>query len=258
MVDGLLEQRYDKELPAEEIKVPRTMLRYWYIDKRQDKESGEEYLLAHGRVTGHNRLMDSVHIHTSMVKEIIINKDTEEAEIHTMNTVYYCPLSYCEFQKQDECKELIPDYENIKKKYENAIEYPVIEAGKVLLVISNFDEYYFNSLYYIPEGEKDRIKYSSCAHIGMFQDSFLIRDEGWNEIDIRYFPHFQNIEFYGEHTKEHPLFIENIGDIVLFAKTSCGVIKLEPGERKEVAKENAESDICGLPGGDLYPAAIIG
>ena len=34
-----------------------------------------------------------------------------------------------------------------------------------------------------------------------------------------------------------PFCIENIGDVVLYAKTSAGIIKLAPGERKEVIKE---------------------
>lgn len=248
---------YIEKLLSGEIKIARTMLRYWHIDKRESAESQEEYLLAHGRVTGHRKLTDSMYIHTSVVKEVIINKDTEEAEIHTMNSVYYCPLQYCDFEKQDEWPEIIPNYEEIKQKYIDSIENPSIEAGKILLVLSNFDEYYFNSLCYIPEGETEKIQYYADAHIGMFQDSFLIRDESWKEIDLRYFPHYQNIEFYAEHTSEKPLFIENIGDVTLFAKTSRGTIKLEPGDRKEVCRENAEADIGGLPGGDLYPAAII-
>ena len=44
----------------------------------------------------------------------------------------------------------------------------------------------------------------------------------------------------------------------LYARTSCGVIKLEPGQRKLVAKENAEENPPGLLGGDLYPAVECG
>lgn len=248
---------YVEKLLSGEIKVPRTMLRYWHVDKRRDEGTGEEYLLAHGNVTGHKRLVDSTFIHTSVIQEMKINGVSGELEIQTMNTKYYCPLVYCNFKRQDEYAGLIPDYGSIKKKYSNTIKTPTIEAGKVLLILSNFDEYYFNSLYYIPEGEKEPIKYTAYPHIGTFQDSFLIQDENWDKIDLRYFPHYQNIEFYAEHIGGKPLFVENIGDITLFADTSEGIIKLEPGDRKEVCKENAESDICGLPGGDLYPAGII-
>ena len=45
--------------------------------------------------------------------------------------------------------------------------------------------------------------------------------------------------------------------VVIYAGTSAGTIKLEPGDRKEVTKENAEAETPILPGGDLYPAGII-
>lgn len=77
-------------------------------------------------------------------------------------------------------------------------------------------------------------------------------------MDICWFPHYQNIEFCAERTNGQPLFVENIGDIVLYVEAKCGVIKLELGDRKEVSKENAVLDIYRLPGGDLYYAAMIG
>lgn len=42
-----------------------------------------------------------------------------------------------------------------------------------------------------------------------------------------------------------------------FVKTSARTIKLEPGDIKEVAEENAEDETPILPGGDLYPAGVI-
>lgn len=248
---------YIEKLQSGEIKVRKVMLHYWFVERQKSDRTGEQYLQAHGIVTGHNRLMDATSIHTSAVKKIIINHDTKEAEIHTMNTVYYCPLPYCDFERQDEWKEVISDYEALKEKYKNTIKEPSIEAGNLLLVISNFDEFYFHSLYYIPEGETEPVKYSASPHIGMFQDSFLIEDENWDKIDLRYFPHYQNIEFYSEFSDGRPLFVENIGDITLYVKAACGTIRLEPGERKEVVKENTDSDIRGLPSGDLYPAGIL-
>ena len=54
-----------------------------------------------------------------------------------------------------------------------------------------------------------------------------------------------------------PLFLENVGDVTLYAKTAVGTIKLDLGDRKEVRKENAETETTSLPNGDLYPAGII-
>ena len=92
--------------------------------------------------------------------------------------------------------------------------------------------------------------------MGTFQDSFLIGTKD-QSVDLRYFPHFQNVEFYMLRTGGCPFFIENIGDVVLYASTNVGTIRLEPGDRKEVAEENAEEETPMLPNGDLYPAGVI-
>ena len=117
-----------------------------------------------------------------------------------MNSVYHCPIAYCDWEHQD------------------------------------FYEYYFHSLYYVPEDSEDNTpcEYSAYPHERTFQDSFLIsaynKGQECNElVDVRYFPHYQNIEFYAEYTK--PLY-------------------------KEVIPENAEKEPPVLPDGDLYPAGV--
>ena len=247
---------YIEKLLSGEIKERRLMLHDWYLDEHQDRESGESSIIAHGIVTGHTKLADSIDIHTSKVEKVSMNSETGEAEIRTRNSVYYCPLAYCNFRKQDKFPHLIYDYEQMKCDYQDKRLRPSIEPGKILLVLSNFCEFYFDSLYYMPEGESEIIEYTAYPHIGTFQDSFLIETDEEN-IDLRYFPHFQNIEFYSQHTDGKSLFIENIGDTTLYAKTSCGVLRLDPGERKEVIKDNTEKEDIVLPGGDLYPAGII-
>ena len=66
----------------------------------------------------------------------------------------------------------------------------------------------------------------------------------------------QEITVYSE-KYDMPLFLENVGDVTLYAKTSAGMIKLNPGDRKEVTKANAEVKTPNLPNGDLYPAGIM-
>lgn len=229
-------------------------LHYWYIEEREHK--GQIYRIGHGIVTGHNRLMDSTDIHTSPIQGISINEDEGELEMITLNSVYHCPLSYCSFRRQDEYPNLIPEYEKLKEKYKDTKDEPSIEPGKVLLVLSNFDEYYFHSLYYVPEDSEtgECIEYRAWPHIGSFQDSYLISAENTS---LKYFPHFLNIQIYQMITNGCPLYIENVGDTVLYAKTPAGLIRLNPGDRKEVSEENAEKEKPFLPGGDLYPAGII-
>ncbi|MCR5511105.1 MAG: hypothetical protein K6F54_09175 [Lachnospiraceae bacterium] len=234
----------------------KLQLHYWYVGEHEIE--GEKYRIGHGIVTGHQKLLDAIDMHTSVVEGIHIDEEAEELVLTTRNSVYHCPLAYCDFREQDKYPDIIPDYERLKEKYKDKIEYPSIEPGNVLLVLANFCDYYFHSLYYVPEDSEDGnfLEFSGWPHVGTFQDSYLIGAEG-SEIDLRYFPHYQNIEFYSEHTGGCPLYIENIGDVVIYARTSAGTIKLEPGDRKEVTKENAEAETPVLPGGDLYPAGII-
>lgn len=238
----------------EEQKDRKLQLHYWYVEEIPKGDT--QYRVAHGVVSGHKRLMDSVYIHTSEIKDIVIDKKAGEAIITTRNSEYHCALEYCDWAEQDKRPDILPEYEWIKNNYKDKITYPSIEEGKVLLVLSNFDDYYFNSIYYKPEGADEKITFSSYPNIGMFQDSFLIYGTD-TPIDIRYFPHYQNIEFYSEHTANLPFFVENIGDNTLYVKSSQGLIRLEPGERKEISKENAEKEEPFLPEGDLYPAGII-
>ena len=235
----------------------RLQLHYWYVGEHV-YGNGNKYRIAHGIVTGHKRLADATDMHSSEVKAVHVDHDEEELVVITRNSVYHCPLSYCRFDKQDSYPEIIPDYENLKKKYQGTIVYPSIEPGKVLLVLSNFSDYYFHSLYYVPKDSVngERLDYNGCPHVGTFQDSYLISTED-GRIDLRYFPHFQNVEFYSEGTDCCPFFIENIGDVVLYARTHAGTIRLEPGQRKEVIKDNSENETVILPNGDLYPAGVI-
>ena len=254
-------ESYIENLSSKDRKV---MLHNWYIEDHLSQRNGR-YALAHGIVTGHTRLPDSIFCHTSKIRETYVNGEGELV-IRTMNTEYHCPLNSCDWEKQDQYPDMIPDYNKIKVEYKDKTLQLAAENKigvdhramfyKVLLVLSNFCHYYFHSLYCIPEGADKPCEYSGDAHIGMFQDSYLVEaDHG--RIDLRYFPHFQNIEFYSEHTEWMPLFLENVGDVMLYAKTSVGTIKLNPGERKEVRKENAEAETPSLPNGDLYPAGIV-
>lgn len=232
----------------------KTMLHYWHLLKLSI--DGEEFIQAQGNVTGHARIGDSGPLFSSAVQEVTIDWEAEEALVQTRNTLYHCPLDYLNFEKQESSPELVPCYTEIKEKYQGNRKEPTIEPGKVLVVFSDFDEYYFHSLYYISEKDAEPARYSTYPHVGMFQDSYLI-DSYEHAIDIRYFPHYQNVEFYSEYTDEKPLYLENIGNSILYFATSVGIIKLEPGERKEVLKENAEKNKPKLAKGDLYPAGVI-
>lgn len=231
----------------------KLQLHYWYVDIL--KKDGRKRLVAHGIVTGHNGIEDSVFIHTSEVKQIIADYSQHEILIETQNSLYHCPLIYCDFAKQDKNAKIIPDYKYVRDKYKNKLEAPMIGPENILLVLANFNEFYFNDFVCVTK-ENVVEKYFAAPHIGMIQDSFLIRTrEG--DIDVRYFPHPGNIEFYCVNTCEMPLYVENIGDIVLYIEYKGKQIKLQPGERKEVCEENAENEEVLLSKGNMYPPMMM-
>ena len=126
----------------------KLQLHYWYIGEHEIH--GEMFRIGHGIVTGHKKLSDAMDMHTSAVEGIHIDEEAGELVLTTRNSVYHCPLAYCSFKEQDEYPDIIPDYEGLKEKYKGKIEYPSIESGKVLLVLANFCDYYFHSLYMCP------------------------------------------------------------------------------------------------------------
>lgn len=68
-------------------------LHYWYITRR------EEYIIAEGIVSGHHRLQDSIHIHTSVVSQVYVDESAEKLIVMTRNSCYHCPLAYCRWEK---------------------------------------------------------------------------------------------------------------------------------------------------------------
>ena len=228
-------------------------LHNWYISERE--VDGEVKRFGNGIVTGHDKIPDSCRMETEEIKDIEINENRGEILLIAKEHTYACELSSCRFRKQDKYPDVIPYYPELKEKYKYSRVWPSIEPGKILLVLSDTCEFYFHSVYYVLKDEENMepLDYTGWPHIGSFQDSYLIDIEEAG-IDLRYFPHFRNIEFYEEDTRGLPLFIENIGGSPLYARTSCGWIRLEPGERKEVKEENAEKEKPVLPNGDLYPA----
>ncbi len=246
-IAGELIDAYFEKKGQKPPKVDKVSLHHWYFRKYPDG------IIAKGIVSGHPRLTDSTFITTSLVRNIEMGE--AELLVQTINTLYHLPLESCNFRKQDKDPKALEGYEEIKEKYQGLIVDPTIEDGKVLLVLSNYDSYYFHSGYLKDPEEGVPREFSGHAHIGTFQDSYLINDDKY-EIDIRYFPHYENIEFYSENTGERPLFVDNIGTRTLYVQASCGIIRLDPKERKEVCKGNAEDDAPPLAGGDLYPAGV--
>ena len=211
----------------------KTSLDYWYI-KRQQNGS----LFAQGLVSGHTDLPDNALISTSEIESVEIRLDEGEAVVITQNTVYHCSFESCLFDKQDKSPDAFDNYDSIREKYYTPSVTPEIEQGKVLLVLSSFDDYYFHSMYATTDDGMIE-EYTHIPHIGMIQDSYLIFSKT-GRIDLRYFPYMDGfISFYEVKTFGQPLYIENIGpgEITITESYSSGKtvdrLHLNPGERKE-------------------------
>ncbi len=224
----------------------KVFLHYWYIEKVENK------MIAHGIVNGHPKLNDTTYINTTRINGVEVDTEKEEAIIITKNTTYHCPLIYWNFKGQDKYPDAVEKYDELKALYNGRISLPEIEHGKVLLVLSDFDEYYFHSLC-VKDDKGQNAEYRGDPHIGTFQDSYLISARTQN-IDIRYFPHYRSIEFYSLLTNDMPLYIENIGYGDIFIINNDKKFCIHSGERKAYNELTIVEGIGILPDGDLYPA----
>lgn len=247
---------YIGKVMSGEIRERKLMFHYWYIDKIEKPNSELSFVYGHGYVTGHAKIHDSEFINTSVIQNVEVDEFEGMVIIHTKNSAYYCPIEYCDFEKQDKFPQLIPDYEMLRRQYYKKMPDPKIEAGKVLLIVSNFDPYFFNGMYYLPDGAKKRARYTADIKQGTFQDSFLIDAQDYG-IDLGYYLHYQSIELFSEQTGGRPFFVENIGDVKLYVKAACGTIALNPGERKEIKRENAEKEATNRLSGNMIPKELI-
>ena len=232
-----------------------TRLYNWHISEEERKRG--KIRLLNGNITGHHGFTDSTYIISSPLTRWRIDFEREELIAESENTVFHCPLVYLNFFKfEKQCQEpdkVIPNYWEIKERYEGQLPKPEIEAGNVLLTISNFDKHYFHSVFCRPVSGYPAIEFQAYPHIQTFQDSVIIKGEGEKPINLRYWPHFQNIQFYIMDTGELPLYVENVGTVPMYAKTFWGQVRLEPEERKQICEENYETPPVLLPDGDLYP-----
>lgn len=238
----------------ESCRTPR--LYHWYVEKYTSND-GTECVRAHGNVTGHKVLQDTLFIRTSRIMSIEVKEEMGEVMIQTKNTEYHCRLSDCDFSKPD-TYELISGMAEYAAKFGKEKEYQQ-DDDTILLVLSDHESYYFETMLVKKNGKIHRGK--MYPHIGMWQDSCLISaEEEGRFIDIRYFPHCQHLETYCWETGQLPVYLENSGEDVIYYTTYDGVIELKPGERKLVSKENVMNadETPYLDRSDLYPAVYNG
>lgn len=189
----------------------------WTITKEQHKK--ENYFLAWGNVTGHQRLVDGTYIHTSKIMKLeydasttklimtTYSKNEYELLINEMDmeryeeTVDNLKEFHVTIPSYDECNTIIQETE---KEQMTHIE-EILKDGELYLKVKGS---YVSRAFW----KKDMVReIKVSAHIGMFQDSYLITDWEKGEVDFRYFDALFGIRPYHYSDGLNAILIENCG-----------------------------------------------
>lgn len=228
----------------------------WFL-KKHEKADGQVFFVACGNVAGHPDIMDTTYINTSPMVGYEILESSEEIVIHTKNSNYYCSMEDFDFEAE-ETYEAIAEWEELSQKYKDAEKSYDVPDQSALIVYSDHREYFFDYAAVKMKGEL--VSLSMTVQAGMMQESVVISGddtpmEGY--VDIGYYPHYRHMEYYSCYIGGVDIYIENAGDSTIYSTFDIGVIRLEPGQRKLVSKDNIENreDIPELHKGALYPTA---
>lgn len=213
---------------------PQNSLKNWHVDTIE--HHGKTYTLIFGVFFNRPGIYDYTIGHTSPVENITIDYEQKTYLIQTKNTLYHCSFDSCFFERQDESKITLPDYEKIKAEFYKPIDTQTLSKDDMLLVLSDLCEYYFQTLIYQNE-DGSKGTFSGFPHIGMLTDTYLIDDgEHRQTIDIRWYVNNSGIEFYSLDIGRRNLFVENRGNAPLTIVDAFSTIEILPGERKLIVK----------------------
>lgn len=179
------------------------------------------------------------------IGKVVVDELNHRVLCLSSGAMYICPLEFCDFLQQDKSPYMFVDYYKLKPLYENRKKERPIDSGKVHLKLSNYNAYYFDSIYYKPYDKKDDIRFFSAANPAANQDSFTIMAKEDPRIDLRYIIESGYIQFYSQDTKAIPLFIENTGDIEITVVTNIGTMLIKANEVKEVVEHNMDDSETG-------------
>lgn len=243
-------------------------LKQWQIAFIKEKQGRRKYV-AYGLVYGNPRFPDGYDIHTSYIEHIELCENF--LRLQTENSVYELPFHSYNPYAQDESfwedtaiwKEA-PDKgqtDKIKEKIATASKEEKLRQRKeregktedeeecFVMVFDGNDSYYFKDAFVkgiAPDGTKYIRHFEQLVHLGMFQDSVLLRCEPeeehlklyggeWKEAyelsirdyDFRFFPYFGNhIEFYSWGDYNKSIYFINQGQQMLRVTTPHGEFEL--------------------------------
>lgn len=202
-------------------------LRNWYL------ENGHAY----GIVKGHKKLSDGTFIVSSKVKSVnVVDSENGSVEIQTENTLYKANLKDAIFNMFDHDERLkFDDFDSLMEKFKDAYDFPdeILKQEGVLIELSRNAQYnYVSCLANV--NQKMYKQVSPDVHLGLLEDSVLLRIDGLDEFDCRYFPcKTDTIEFYAWHSP-YKVFLKNSSDIKITVKILDFKVDIEPGKVIEV------------------------
>jgi hypothetical protein len=182
----------------------------------------EKYVLAWGHAINHPRLPDGMHIHTSWIEKIKVNKAQKVVDILTHSQNHY-QLQFRDICIQDdEClfktKEALNKL-GIDSSFVDAIKTGVVDSRvkdlqEIDAALENGDLYlrFIGNVTARAVFKEDDKVYDiqGYTHTGMFQDSVLLHD--LKHVDYRYFPMGYNcIKTYHRSDGIERFIVKNIG-----------------------------------------------
>lgn len=200
----------------------------------------ECYYMAQGNVMNSPKFPDGIHIHTSPIKRLEWVAVEELLRVHTVNSIYDCAVKDCRFSRQG-ILEVFP--EPIQTILLGRPQRKPPKENSILLIFDDVGERIVAGLIN-REGNQSELEID--VHLGMFTDTVLLQDGIWNgteTIDIRFYvpanDFCMEVEFYSFYTAELPVFLHNASERRLTFNTPCGLIDINPGDRKQVCVESA-------------------
>ena len=124
----------------------KNTMRHWYVGNYEWE--GKPYKMIFGQFFNREGFYDGMNGHSSVVQSITVNESEQEYEIQTMNTLYHCSFDSLLFELQDKSDCVLPEYERIKKTYHQPIDTTKLTKKDILLVLSDYSDYFFESLIY--------------------------------------------------------------------------------------------------------------
>jgi hypothetical protein len=182
----------------------------------------EKWVLAWGHALSHPRLPDGMHVHTSWIEKIKVNKEDEVIDVLTHSQNHY-QLKFKDicteddeflFKTKESLKMLGVDPSFIDDIKSSVVDGKTQELNEIASTLENGDLYlrFIGNVTARAVFKEDDKVYDiqGYTHTGMFQDSVLLHD--LKHVDYRYFPMGYNcIKTYHRSDGIERFIVKNIG-----------------------------------------------